>query len=43
MKDKTKKKVVAHLKDDIKNSKMGIRDDKGLIKKIKGKVKKKSK
>jgi hypothetical protein len=43
MKDKTKKKVVAHLKDDIKNSKMGIGEDKRLIKKIKDKVKKKRK
>lgn len=43
MKDKTKKKVVAHLKEDIQTFKKEASEDKGLIKKIKASVKKKKK
>lgn len=41
--NKTKKEVVSHLADDIKESKEGISDDKKLIRKVKAKVTKKSK
>lgn len=41
MKDKTKKKVVSHIKDDIKTFKGEIRDDKKLINSVKTAKKKK--